>query len=249
LLPWDGQQRRHGIPLLVMRREEVGLPVRSMSPPGGAAVSSGLVRSQRPPWDGEWVIRRGAKRYGPALLAGVRSAGLVLTARDIYAGRVTAGAGASTCCLLSFLLSTSILRMIRTNVRFPYLLLLPLPTILLRPPLPRCSAASVLLPRSLASLSRSLTHTLTSYILASCRPSPKLDHTHHHRIRPGHFRCARPRPVPVISRERWWYRATRTGLPANASAEEWRRRGCAVRACVHAFLLFSSLRTRGAGLG
>ncbi|KAJ7881894.1 hypothetical protein B0H13DRAFT_931474 [Mycena leptocephala] len=116
LLPWDGQQRRHGIPLLVMRREEVGLPVRSMSPPGGAAVSSGLVRSQRPPWDGEWVIRRGAKRYGPALLAGVRSAGLVLTARDIYAGRVTAGAGASTCCLLSFLLSTSILRMIRTNL-------------------------------------------------------------------------------------------------------------------------------------
>ncbi|KAJ7930639.1 hypothetical protein B0H13DRAFT_880231, partial [Mycena leptocephala] len=85
-----------------VRRAEVGLPVRSMSPPGGAAVSSGLVRSQRPPWDGEWVIRRGAKRYGPALLAGVRSPGLVLTARDIYAGRVTAGGGREHLLILPY---------------------------------------------------------------------------------------------------------------------------------------------------
>lgn len=43
------------VPLLssvVMRRREARLPVGS--------ISSGLVRSQRPPWGGEWVIRGGA---------------------------------------------------------------------------------------------------------------------------------------------------------------------------------------------
>jgi hypothetical protein len=127
----DAQQRQRGpsrcpVPLIfsvVMRRREAGLPVRS--------ISSGLVRSQRPPWAGEWVIRGGTVGLPCSRECGAQCSLHGISTRNsrcVQVHRVFApavvpvvwrpAAGASNCCLLAFLFSASILWMNRSLFLF-----------------------------------------------------------------------------------------------------------------------------------